>query len=112
MKITPPYFLLKQIIKDTTPKKLSQGIDLKKILKNNNKHTKEYVFNLILSLKTKDLKIQKAKSTMDLTIHVIAPKKSYFIFEARMKKWVDGSDFTYYRLIGIKEKAPNKENPE
>ena len=104
MLITPPEMVLRQVIKSATPKKLPRALDIKKIYKANTNHTERYVSDLILSLKTEDLKIRKPKETQYLTVHVLAPRKVAFLFEARHSKWMDGGDYTYYVIIGIKEK--------
>ena len=95
--------VLRQIIDSTISTATSPGLDQATIQKANPKHTPRYVRKLIMSLKTKDLKIQKPKDT-DLKIHVLAPRKIDFLFEVRFAKWVDGSDYEYYIVTKIIEK--------
>lgn len=108
MEITPPYMVLRQIIEDSTKKELSQEIDFKKIRKNNKKHTETYVKNLLITLKKANLKIKEPENDLELIVNIHVPRKIDFIFEERITKWVDGSDFSYYILIGIKETPAHK----
>jgi hypothetical protein len=105
MEILPPEEVFRQIIKGTTAEKLASGCDLTEIKQGNSTHTEEYVRAFIVSLKTEELKIQRAEEE-DLTIHVLAPRRIDFIFAARHGKWVDGADHTYYVLVRIAEKTP------
>ena len=105
MEIIPPEMVLRQVIQSATPKTLPRELDLKKIYMANTNYTEKLVSSLILSLKAEKLEIQKPEHMLDLTVHVIAPVKVDFVFEARYSKWVDGADYTYYVVIGIEPMA-------
>ncbi len=109
MQIIPPEMVLRQIINATTSQATSPGLDLPAIQKANLQHSPMYVRRLILSLKTDDLKIQKPMET-DLTIRVLAPRKIDFVFEVRLGKWVDGSDYEYYIVTKIEEEISQQES--
>ena len=105
MEITPPAMVLRQVIKNATAMNLPRELDIEKIRKANPNYTEKVVSALLLSLNTDDLEIQNPKNIIDLTVHVVAPRRVDFLFEARHSKWVDGADFTYYMIIGIEEKT-------
>lgn len=101
MEITPPEMVLRQIIQAATPEKLPSELDLTRICKANTNLSEKVVSNLIQSLKTEKLEIQKPERMLDLTVRVIAPLKVDFVFEERHSKWVDGADYSYYVVIRI-----------
>ena len=108
MEIILPKDVLQHFLIARPEQEFKQRADASKILKHNKKHNNLYVVELLQSLQKKKLTIKKPKNT-SLTVEVIAPKRIDFLFERRMSKWVDGTDYEYYILIGINEEDPNRD---
>ena len=100
-EIALPLFVLENLIGN--PEQYYMGtIDEDKIKRHNKKHTKEYVLELLNSLNNREHKIVTI-DRFSTIIHMSEPKNIEFMFERRMSKWVDGSDYPYYVLKGINE---------
>ena len=106
MQIVPPKIIVQHLI-DNPQQNFNSYADQMKILAHNDLHTEEYIVSLLHTLNSDDLEIAHAEE-LHTTIRTIKPKEIEFIFEERIGKWVDGSDYPYYVLIGINENPSNK----
>ena len=106
MQIIPPRIIV-QHLTDNPRQNFNSYADQMKILAHNDNHTEEYIVSLLHSLNSDNLEIAPAEE-LDTIIRTIKPKSVEFIFEERIGKWVDGTDYPYYVLIAINENPSNK----
>ncbi len=96
MEIILPRDELEHFLIARPKQEFKQRADATKILKHNKKHTEKYVISLLKSLQGDTLELKNKPEDDSLKVQVTAPKRIYFLFEKRISKWVDGSDYEYY----------------
>ena len=101
MQILPPYFVLNYLI-ERPEIEFKTHIDIVRVTHHNPKHSKEYVLELLKALQGTERKTE-IDDTLDLTVMLTSPRRIEFVFEQRLSKWVDGSDYEYYVLVAINE---------
>ena len=108
LQVMPPEQVLRGTIQSSTSNAVPTSVDLTRVTRANPKHNANFVTKLLRSLNTKDLRIQKTKPS-DLTVHVLAPRRVSFEFEARQAKRLGGGHYAYYIVVAIhEERIPNK----
>ena len=108
MEIIPPKFIVQYLV-DNPAQNFKNYADPKMILEHNESHTKDYIIKLLQSLKIGTLEITQDEE-LALRVHIIKPRSVEFLFEERIGKWVDGSDYPYYVLVAVNETSSKSRN--